>query len=184
SAWRFAAAEDLIGAAASVLDERDAITTQAADLGLTPPPTLRTAFETGKDLEAARTEARSELVTLSAIGAAQSAIRTAPSSIEWVGLLFSAPDATLAAARTAFQAGDSAAAAADANQARSVRAEAAGAGRLRVLAGGGAILAADGAVMLVLVGRRRAKRREAARLVGAQQPVAAPEGTGQDAVQP
>jgi hypothetical protein len=86
-------------------------------------------------------------------------------------------------ARTAFQAGDVTAAAADANQARSVRAEAGGAGRLRVLAGGGAILAADGAVMLVLVGRRRAKR-QAARLHGAQPPVAAPESTGQDAVQP
>jgi hypothetical protein len=184
SAWRFAAAEGLIGAAASVLDERDAITTQAANLGLTPPPTLRIAFETGNDLEAARTEARSELDALSAIGAAQSAIRTAPSSIEWVGLLFSAPDATLAAARTAFQAGDVTAAAADANQARSLRAEAGSAGRLRVLAGGGAILAADGAVMLILVGRRRAKRREAARLLGAQPPVAAPESAGQDAVQP
>jgi hypothetical protein len=185
SAWRFAAAEDLIGAAGSVLDERDKIVVLAADLGLTPPATLRTAFETGKDLEPAQTEAGSELVALSAIRDAQSALRTSPSPVEWVGLLFNAPDGTLAGARTAFQAGDSSTAAVDANQALNVRADAAGAGRVRVLAGGGAILVADGSVMLLLVGRRRAKRRKAARLVAAgPAPVAAPESADAGVVPP
>lgn len=191
SAWRFTAAENLIRAADAVLEQRGAIARLAASLGVTPPATLRTAFETGADLGPAATEASAELVALSAIGSAQSAIRTSPSPVEWVGLLFNAPDATLASARTAFQAGNSTAAAADANQARTVRADAASAGRVRILAGGGGILAADGAVMLLLVGRRRARRRAAARQVAAEAagvapdaaPVATPESADPSALQ-
>jgi hypothetical protein len=177
SAWHFSTAEHLITAANAVLADRQRIAAGAAGLGLRPPAKLRTAFETGNDLDAANGEADSEIAALSAIDGAQSAVRTAPSPVEWIGLLFASPDATLAAARAAFESGESGTAITDANQARATRADAAAAGRTRAAVGGGAILAADGVVMLVLVRRLRARRRQRRSevTVGTAGPVAASE---------
>ncbi|HEX8939241.1 MAG TPA: hypothetical protein VF763_03675 [Candidatus Limnocylindrales bacterium] len=105
--WQFPAAERLMTAARDVLGQRDVIARRAAADGLTPPTTLRAVFEhaTG-GLDSAAAEARDEAAALDAIEAADGASRPDHGMLGQVGLLGSSPAVELAAARTAFSAGD------------------------------------------------------------------------------
>ena len=155
-AWQFPLAERLISAARAVLVLRPALAASAAAAGLTEPSILRTAFEAGPDPSHAAAVATAEQQAIAAL-AADGAVRpTTSDPVMAVGLLGSDPDALMAAARTAFAAGDLATAVTDGNTARVAWIGAAGAGRTR-LAVLGLLLAAFG-IGVLLVSRRRDRR--------------------------
>ncbi len=159
SAWQFPAAEQLIAAADGILGQRDTIARHSAADGLTPPPTLRTAFEgaTGS-LGVVAAEARDELATLDAIDAATAASRPDRGLVGAVGLLGANPASGLASARTAFSAGDLAVAVEAADAARAIWEGAEAAGRERLLFSLALVLVLGLFAILLLRGRRRRAR--------------------------
>jgi hypothetical protein len=168
SNWQFTPAEQFLAAANGVLAERTEIVQQATSLGLTPPTTLRAAFEGNASMSPAQKEADAELAALAAIRSADSAIAHPLTPLEWVGLLFASPADRLTAARQAFQQGDATAASSDAASALTERTAAEESGRDRVLIGGGGLLATDGLlILLLIVRRRRIDARRAAAVAGA-----------------
>jgi hypothetical protein len=159
SAWRFDTAEGLITQADQVLDQRAAIDTAATAAGLTPPSTLRTAFESDAGMAAASSEADAELRVIGVIQDAASARPPADDALSTIGLIGSQPDARLAAARAAFAAGDLSSAASDALAAQDAWRGAHDAGLRRALSMGGVVLlllSMLGALWLRLRSRRRA----------------------------
>jgi hypothetical protein len=162
--WNFDSAAAELRTAAAVLDKRDHIAVEAASLQLTPPPTLKSAFEGTRGLSAADEEARAELTTLSAISDAGRLLETAPSTLESIGLLGEAPQHDLDAARTSFEAGDLADSDQAAGRAVTRRADSEGIGRQRVIVVGGGLLALDGLAMTGIALRRRRRRRRFERL--------------------
>jgi hypothetical protein len=159
SSWQFdRASADLVDARFA-LSERDRIDEQAKALQLTPPTTLRSAFEGTNGLAAAHAEARIELQTLAALDQATVATAAEPSLVEWVGLLGAEPQAQLAVARQAFESGQMASAGEHATAVSAARQEAAGLGRERIAFGGGGLLLLDALAMGGLAARRRRRRR-------------------------
>jgi hypothetical protein len=79
--------------------------------------------------------------------------------VEAIGLLGSDPAADLATARDAFEAGELQQASDAAERAMDARQGADGAGRIRVLVAGGAVLLLDALGMGLLFGRRQRRRR-------------------------
>lgn len=155
SAWRFAEAETQIKAARAVLAARDELAVTAAVAGLQPPPNLRTAFE-AEDLAAAAAEAEVERSIVEQIVVAREASARSTDLLDQVGLLGQDPVAELAAASSAFTAGELAAAQARAIGAREAWAGAADLGGLRLRAL--AALALIGAVAALLIVTRVRRR--------------------------
>lgn len=159
SAWRFDEVAADLAVAAEVLVQRDRIARRAASLALVPSDALRDAFEDSSGMDAAQATAVAELGTLDALERVTARLADAPSALETVGLIGADPAARLAAARDAYEAGDLDAADAALRDAMQARADADGAGRLRVGLAGGGILAADLVALAVLAARRRDRRR-------------------------
>ncbi|MEO8230618.1 MAG: hypothetical protein ABI628_12785, partial [Chloroflexota bacterium] len=163
AAWRFDDAEAAMAHARDILDARDRLAVAAAVAGLRPSAGLRTAFETG-DHEVALAEAAIEQAIVEQIVAAESSGADATSSwLVRIGLLGQDPVGGLAAARSAFEAGDLTTAQARAIGAREAWAGAADLGglRLRSMAALGLLLA-----LLILLLSSRARRQPRRRGAG------------------
>jgi hypothetical protein len=104
-AWDFAAAEQLMADARTVIAQRGAIDTMAASAGIDLPGEMQALFEDGRLVEAsARAEAeRNAMVTIAGAAAAETS-ETDP--LTTIGMLGEDPDAKLVAARAALEAGD------------------------------------------------------------------------------
>jgi hypothetical protein len=155
--WRFDEADVALTAATDILEDRDAIVVAAADLELTAPSDLRQAFE-GDGLKAAASEAEAELETLEVLADGSERLGVEPQLLESIGLIGSDPAAQLERARDSFEDGDLEAARGGATEATTIRAEAADAGRLRVVAAGSLVLVLDGVGMGLGLARRRRRR--------------------------
>lgn len=166
--WRFDDAEADLVLAEDVLAARDEIASDAGDLGLTPPAALQVAFEGDGGLPAARQEAGLQLEVLAGIAEATDRLNDDQSLLETLGLLLATdPEATLEAARTAFEADRLDAAGAAAAQALATREGAESAGQTRAgIGGGGLVILTGGLLVAVRVRRRRhsASARVASRL--------------------
>jgi hypothetical protein len=156
-AWQFDAAHQLMDEAAGVIRQRTAVDAAAAATGLEPPDTLRVIFEGGGSLPEAAAEAATELATIASIGAAQATRIAGPSVVDRLGLLGTDPDADLAGARSAFQAGDLDLALARAASAQAVWTAAPAVGRGRII--GGALLGVAVLLFIWLVAQRRRRPR-------------------------
>ncbi|HSK52560.1 MAG TPA: hypothetical protein VLA44_07365, partial [Clostridia bacterium] len=105
-AWQFDTATALLDEATVILEGRDAIERAAESAGLTPPDSLRTAFE-GDDLFAdATAEIDAQLLTIDRYEDALEARPAAPDFITQLGLWEETPDDDLEEAATAYAAGD------------------------------------------------------------------------------
>lgn len=153
--WHFDEADQDLGLADDVLAARDQITSQAGALQLTPPAALRQAFEGTRGLATAKDEAGVELAVLAAVSKASDRLAEKETLLETIGLIGSDPEASLEAARKAFEGDRLDAAATAAEQALSVRQGAEEAGQIRVLLGGGGLFVAAGGTLVGLRLRRR-----------------------------
>jgi hypothetical protein len=136
----------------------------AATAGLSPPGTLRLAFEGEDGFSDVRIEAEAQLEAISRYEEAVAIRPISPDFLEELGLWQADPDARLAEAREAFAAGDLAGAALAADAARSTWAEAAEVGRGRligIVAGTLALLL--GLLILLALARRSVSRRRRVR---------------------
>jgi hypothetical protein len=164
-AWQFDTAGGLLDEAAAVLEQRDAIDTAAADAGLTPPDSLRTAFEGDDGFADARTEIDAQLAVIDRYADAVASQPTNPDVFTQLGLWDATPETDLAKAAQAYAAGDLEASSASADAARLVWIQADGVGRTRAVM---LALVALGILLLVIVSIvaavriRRARRRPAA----------------------
>ncbi len=113
NAWQYAGAAGLMTGLDQLLDQRDRIAAAATAAGLNPPSSLQAAFQQGATATA-QTAAANELQVIDAISTAGAAQPAAPSLLEQVGLVGQDPARDLAAASTAFSAGDMASARVDA----------------------------------------------------------------------
>ncbi|MEP6639109.1 MAG: hypothetical protein ABJC39_07145, partial [Chloroflexota bacterium] len=167
--WQFDQARSMLDAATTVLAKRTQITTGAASSGLTPPPTLRTAFESPDAFATATLEAAGELAAIDRYDAATAARLGWTDLLQQVGLWGTNPAADLERAKTLFGSGDltgSATASATATVAWS-GAEDAGRNRLVSLAGLGLALVF---ALILLASWWRGRRRRG--LVAAPEPYA------------
>ncbi len=105
-AWQFDAATDLLSEASAVLARREAIDAAAAEVGLTPPATLRETFEGDDGFADAVAEADAQEATIERYADALDGRPEDPDVFVQLGLLDADPESDLAAARTAFAAGD------------------------------------------------------------------------------
>ena len=170
--WQFDAATSLLGRARQALAERASLETAAKDAGLTLPARMQALFEAG-DFAGAVTEAQAERAAIAAITAA-SAARTGGEPVTAVGLVGADPEHDLAAARTAFSAGDATGAVTAAGIASQTWADAYGEGRRRLLMG--LSLAAAIGVLGLSLGSRLRRSRPTRAAVDAPQPVPAAPG--------
>ena len=161
-AWHFDEARDALDDANEVLADRDRIQETAADLELTPPDTLRAAFEGDGGLPAAATEADAERDALAELTSASAELDVEPALVESIGLFGTDPEAELAEAREAFESGDLEQAGRAAARAAAARDGADDAGRVRVMVVGGAILLLDALFLGLLFGRQRRRNGQAA----------------------
>lgn len=161
-AWQFDTAEGLLGEATAVLEQRDAIDRAAADAGLTPPDTLRTAFEGDDGFDDARAEIEDQLEVIDRYADAVATRPTNPDVFAQLGLWQETPEKELKTAATAYAAGDLEKSSAAADEARLTWIGAAGVGRTRALMILGAVI---GVVLLIalailtLIRVRRGGRR-------------------------
>lgn len=106
SAWRFSTAKTRIAEATAILRDRDAIAALAAQLGVAPPGTLRTSYETARaTLADPAAVATGQLAAARALVVADAAVDAPRDMIVSLGLLGSTPEADLAAALGAFSGG-------------------------------------------------------------------------------
>jgi hypothetical protein len=146
SSWDFSEAKRRIPVAAAVLGIRDQVAALVAPIGVDPPADLRAAYEGSTDtMVAAQALADRELGAARALVAAETAAAAPRDMMTNVGLMGETPDAALAAARTAFQAGAPDAAARAELVAAQIGA-APGLGRTRLIGGIGTVV-----IVLVLL---------------------------------
>jgi hypothetical protein len=160
-AWRFDTATMLLDAARAILDQRRAIETAATAAGLTPPVTLREAFERPDGFTSAGDEAAQELDSIARYRAAAATRLPTPDVVQGLGLWGTTPDDELARSRELFASGDLAGSTAAAAAAATAWTSAEDVGRGRLVSIGALTLAALLAVILVgawLRGRRRRHR--------------------------
>jgi hypothetical protein len=174
-AWEFDTAGGLLDEAAAVLEQRDAIDTAAADAGLTPPDSLRTAFEGDDGFADARAEIEEQLAVLDRYTDAVASRPANPDVFTQLGLWDATPEDDLAEAATAYTSGDLEASSAAADDARLTWIQADGVGRTRavmiaVVVVGILLLLIVSIVAVVRI--RRARRRHAIQpsLAGAAAP--------------
>jgi len=156
SSWQFEDVVAELDQADEVLAKADAIADLAVDLELTPPDDLQKAFEGNDGLGAALDEGESELAAVQDIQEATTALAADPGFVAWVGLLFADPGLELAAARDAWEAGDSEAAASGAGSVMVTLEDADDRGAERLAASGGVLLVVGSGAAFVW--RRRARR--------------------------
>ena len=176
-AWEFDTAGGLLDEASAVLEQRDAIDTAAADAGLTPPDSLRTAFEGDDGFADARTEIEAQLAVLDRYADAVASRPANPDVFTQLGLWDATPEDDLAEAATAYASGHLEASSAAADDARLTWIQADGVGRTRavmiaVVVMGILLLLIVSIVAVVRI--RRARRRHALQpsLAGAAAPPA------------
>ena len=159
-AWHFDDATALLDDASAALQSRDQIEQQAGVLGLTPPVALRAAFEDDDGFDDASVEAAAELEAIQRYRLALSSQPTDQGPIVQLGLWSQAPEADLAAARSAFEQGDLAGAAAAAGHAANAWSSAESVGQSRAVSLALLGIAAVLAVFLAIatVRRRRPTR--------------------------
>jgi hypothetical protein len=145
-AWQFDTATGLLGEAAVVLEQRDAIDLAAADAGLTPPDSLRAAFEGDDGFDDARAEIEDQLEVIDRYADAVATKPSNPDVFAQLGLWQETPEKELTTAATAYAAGDLDKSAAAADDARLTWIGAAGVGRTRALMILGAVI---GVVLLI-----------------------------------
>ncbi|HKG57531.1 MAG TPA: hypothetical protein VKA85_09800 [Candidatus Limnocylindrales bacterium] len=163
-AWHFGDTKTLLAAARDVLARRDGLARDAAAANVKLPPTLQTAFETGPSFAAATAEADAEAAAIRTLAAAEAAKPGTVGPIEQVGLVGSAPEADLAAARSSFESGDLLGSAQRASAAKASWTRAGDVGRSRVLGVAGlSLLALLALALMFSISRsRRARRRSGA----------------------
>ena len=107
--WAFSEADARIADSAAILHQRDGIDTRAASNDLDPPPDLEAAYETAgtaADLTAAADLAAGTQRSLDDVVAASGAAGATRDWLTTLGLSGKDPDADLAAARAAWEAGN------------------------------------------------------------------------------
>jgi hypothetical protein len=159
-AWRFDEATSMLGDAEAVLGQRRAIEQRATAAGLTPPPTLKTAFEVA-GIAAASQEAAAELQAIATYQAAAAAARPADSDmLQVLGSIGADPSGDLARAKTLFATGDLAGSTAAAGVAGSTWLSATDIGRGRAVS---LVLLALAVIFAVILGASwvRGRRRRA-----------------------
>jgi hypothetical protein len=133
-AWQFDQATELLTSATGALHDRDSVRSAADDAGLTPPSTMETAFEGPRGFAVTSAEADAELAAIAAYRRAAAAEPAQPSIFHQIGLWNTDPNASLAAAATAFTAGDLRATVTSAAVAEQIWATSESIGRNRVIA--------------------------------------------------
>ena len=171
--WAFDRADQAMARAEDVLARRDELAAAAAHEGLTPASAMEAAYEgasTTTGLDDALAGVAATATSLAEVAAAHAAAEQPRDWLTSLGLDGEDPDAGVAAARAAWQAGDLETATARASDAAAVLAAAPGNGRTRVIVvGGGAV----GLVLVlgILVVVRRRRRSRARRPRGGRGPV-------------
>jgi hypothetical protein len=158
-AWRFDEATTMLTDAQTVLEQRATIEQQATAAGLTPPPTLKTAFEGPGGTAAASHEAAAELQAIAIYQAAAAAQPGDSDLLQTLGSVGSDPSGDLVRARTLFASGDLAGSTAAASAAGSTWVSAADIGRGRAVSIALLVLAVVFAVVLGLSWLRGRRRR-------------------------
>ena len=178
--WAFDEADARIADSTAILDQRDGIDTLAAANDLDPPPGLETSYEaagTAADLTAAADLAAGTRGSLEAVVAAASAAGAPRDWLTTLGLSGKNPDADLAAARSAWEAGNLAEATERASLVSGTLAVAADAGRGRAVVIGGAlafVMALLAVFVLASIVRMRRRRRQIAAMPAAAAGVLGP----------
>jgi hypothetical protein len=163
-AWQFDQATALLRDASTVLAARSAVEAAAQKSGLTPPATLRTAFETPGGFAAATQEATAEQAAIERYDAAVASRIATPDVLQTLGLWDTTPEARLAEARDAFAAGDLKRSVEAAGAASAIWFSAEEIGRSRAISiGAGALAILLALVLLVAMIRGFRRRRRAAR---------------------
>ena len=183
--WRFDDAQKLMEQVTPVIDLRDDLDSASAELGLTSPADLEATFE--KVLKADELAPMTEtlegrIAAAGEVAEARDALAAERSPLVQLGLYGERPEAGYDAARTAFQAGDTAAVTAGVAATTAMLAGAESVGTTRALIIGGVLLAV--ALLLVvaialIVRRRRRRQALAVASAGASTTLAAspePEG--------
>ncbi len=155
SSWQFEDALGELAVAEDVLGVADEVAALAVELDLTPPRTLEYAFEGTNGLGAALDEARNERGAAQVIATATRELGEEPGFVGWVGLLFTDPAGDVAAARAAWEDGDSDGASAAASSAVTTLETAEDQGRQRLLLGGGVVIVFVGGGAVIAARRRR-----------------------------
>src|SRR4051794_38283050 len=93
--WQYGQATELLSAASSALDDRDAVEAAARDVGLTIPSTMQTAFEGPRGFASASAEADAERAAIAAYGSALAKRPASPDVVQSIGLWNSDPEASL-----------------------------------------------------------------------------------------
>jgi hypothetical protein len=104
--WQFKTALRLMRSADAVLRQRATLVAAADVAGLSPPDTLRRTFEGEDGFDAAAAEAATELAVIGRIQEVAAERIAEPGLLDRLGLIGEDPDASLDAARAAFEAGD------------------------------------------------------------------------------
>jgi hypothetical protein len=104
--WQYGQANELMVAATSALEDRDAVFDAAAGAGLDVPSTMEVAFEGTRGFAVTSAEAAAELAAIAAFRDAASTKPVEPTLLDRIGLWGSDPSAAMAAAAAAFTAGD------------------------------------------------------------------------------
>jgi len=170
SRWQFADATDEMARASGVLAHRDALRSTDARLGLTVPPSLETGYEsarTASDLAALDADIQAWTTAAERIDEARSELAGPRDTLTTLGLSSSSatPEAVLADATQAYDAGDRASATRRAAEAVSILRGAAAIGRAHVLEGTVAAVVGLGALFaLVTLLWRRGRSRRRSRL--------------------
>jgi hypothetical protein len=165
--WEFADATAAMTKAHSVLDTRAKIEVAAAALGVEPPTSLRTAYEGATtDLAKVQALADRQLATEADLATAGKRLARERPPVTAIGLIGEDPGGDLAAARSAFSAGDLDGVDVDLASMNSALDRALELGQQRVGAGAAVVLgvAAAGGVTVFAVRRRRRRVAEAAAL--------------------
>ena len=171
--WAFDEADARIADSTAILDQRDGIDTLAAANDLDPPSDLETAYEaagTAADLTAAADLAAGTEGSLEAVVAAATAAVAPRDWLTTLGLSGKDPDADLAAARSAWEAGNLTEATERASLVSGTLAVAADAGRGRAIVIGGAlgfVLVLLAVFVLASIVRVRRRRRQTPAAVAA-----------------
>ena len=164
--WEFTEAEGGIAAATGILEDRTSIDGLAAATGLEAPAGLEAEYETARttdDLRAVAADAAETAASLKTVTAAGEALAAPRDWLTELGLQGKTPDADLAAARAAWEAGNAAQASTLATTAAATVAVAGDAGRSRAMLAGGLIGLLLVLAVVVALSRRQGRRRRAAR---------------------